>query len=97
MFLKLLLDQNEIIPKLARKLIDLDEKVRAASEAALLNTLLKHKSSVDVIFTYIEYIRYSIIILIKVLIILFNKLLINIYYEYLYIFIIYKNIESSKS
>jgi len=51
------LDQNEIIPKLAIKLIDSNEKVRAASEAALLNTLLKHKSNVDIIFTYIEYIR----------------------------------------
>ncbi|ORX60131.1 hypothetical protein BCR36DRAFT_401655 [Piromyces finnis] len=51
------LDQNEIIPKLANKLIDSDEKVRAASETALLNTLLKHKSNIDVIFTYIEYIR----------------------------------------
>ncbi|OUM57394.1 hypothetical protein PIROE2DRAFT_65035 [Piromyces sp. E2] len=51
------LDQNEIIPKLSNKLIDSDEKVRAASEAALLNTLLKHKSHMDVIFTFIEYIR----------------------------------------
>ncbi|ORX79370.1 hypothetical protein BCR32DRAFT_246456 [Anaeromyces robustus] len=51
------LDPNEIIPKLANKLIDSDEKVRAASEMALLNTLLKHKSNIDVIFIYIEYIR----------------------------------------
>ncbi|KAL6628486.1 hypothetical protein LY90DRAFT_671539 [Neocallimastix californiae] len=51
------LDQNEIIPKLADKLTDSDERVRAASEAALVNTLLKHKSNLDVIFTYIEYIR----------------------------------------